>query len=182
MSALRPRCLWCGQPLEDGREETGFTGEGPDWGAAPSRKRGIFAGTKAGTMLDYGCDMSPNTDPDDGAGSHTPDLLPTWDGHLVRVKLAHPLTRDHLHNDNGPKPARAFPFRAFGAFVARAILGALILANAGAVRAAQSVGEQPAAVVTFEDGSAILAELDGWAIVRDAGDDADDRAARLIER
>lgn len=62
-------CLWCRQGLVDGKEESGFTGEGPDY------------------MLpdgDFGCGDSPDTG-EDGTGSHTPDEFETKDGHLIRV-------------------------------------------------------------------------------------------------
>jgi hypothetical protein len=54
------RCLFCGLEVVDGREVSGFTGEGPDWM------------TKDG---DFGCDNSPETswnedDEDGGCGSH----------------------------------------------------------------------------------------------------------------
>lgn len=63
-------CLWCGQDLVDGREESGYTGKGPDWM------------TEDG---DFGCGDSPDTG-DDGTGGHTPDWLVTWDGNLVHVE------------------------------------------------------------------------------------------------
>lgn len=65
-------CLWCGQHLVDGAKESGYTGEGPDYM------------TKDG---DYGCGDSPDTDPEQGVGSHTPNEFETWDGHRVRVRL-----------------------------------------------------------------------------------------------
>lgn len=40
---MSQRCMWCGQDLEDGREVSGWTGEGPDW---------MVDG-------DFGCDESP---------------------------------------------------------------------------------------------------------------------------
>ena len=60
-----PKCLFCGLAVVDGREESGFTGEGPDW---------MVDG-------DFGCDESPETLPpgdtpaddegaDVGTGSH----------------------------------------------------------------------------------------------------------------
>ena len=71
------RCLWCSQSLEDGREETGYTGEGPDWGSKADSDEHPY-----GTFLDYGCGDSPDTN-DEGTGSHTPNIWPTWDGHLI---------------------------------------------------------------------------------------------------
>lgn len=46
-------CVWCGEYLTDGAEESGYTGVGPDWCADG----------------DYGCTYSPETT-DDGVGSH----------------------------------------------------------------------------------------------------------------
>ncbi len=63
-------CLWCGESLVDGAAESGWTGKGPDYM------------TKDG---DYGCDLSPDTDPEEGVGSHTPNRFETWDGHVIRV-------------------------------------------------------------------------------------------------
>ena len=80
-------CLWCERRLTDGRVESGFTGVGPDW---------MDDG-------DFGCDESPDTGPD-GAGSHTPDILATWDGHLVRVRRVSRREIEHLHDDSGDEP------------------------------------------------------------------------------
>ena len=85
MYADRPtiaKCLWCGQSLVDGREESGFTGEGPDYM------------TKDG---DYGCDDSPDTG-EDGTGSHTPNRFTTWDDHVIRV------TEYRVERHKGHKP------------------------------------------------------------------------------
>ena len=46
-------CHWCDQYLVDGKEESGYTGPGPDWCADG----------------DYGCDQSPETT-EEGVGPH----------------------------------------------------------------------------------------------------------------
>ena len=72
MYADRPtiaHCLWCGQILVDGADLSGFTGPGPDYMT---------------TDGDFGCDPSPDTN-EDGCGSHTPDVVTTWDKHEVRI-------------------------------------------------------------------------------------------------
>lgn len=76
------RCLWCGDNLEDGREESGYTGVGPDWGSPVDFGHVAGPERKYGTSLDYGCNNSPDTN-DDGTGSHTPNVLVTWDAHLI---------------------------------------------------------------------------------------------------
>lgn len=86
------QCLWCGQSLEDGREETGFTGEGPDWGSKIDND-----GHPYGTFLDYGCDYSPDND-DEACGSHAPNVLPTWDGHLIVFDVEEMRYRGSLSN------------------------------------------------------------------------------------
>ena len=82
-------CLWCGLTLTDGRIGSGFTGKGPDWCANG----------------DYGCDASPDSG-EDGFASHTPNILATWDGHLVRVSTATYVTADvdHRHDAAGNLP------------------------------------------------------------------------------
>ena len=62
-------CIWCKSDLVDGREESGFTGEGPDYMTPDG---------------DFGCDPSPDSTAD-GVGSHAPNSFTTWDGHLIEV-------------------------------------------------------------------------------------------------
>lgn len=72
--ADKVRCLWCGQKLANGAKASGFTGDGPDWMTPEG---------------DFGCDNSPDST-DESAGGHTPNIVATWDGHLVRVKYDDP--------------------------------------------------------------------------------------------
>ena len=65
-------CLYCRQDLYDGREESGFTGEGPDYCTADG---------------DFGCGDSPDTDPELGTGSHTPSVITLWDGNIIRILM-----------------------------------------------------------------------------------------------
>ena len=48
-----PTCYWCKQEITDGKEESGYTGVGPDW---------MVDG-------DFGCDANPCTN-EDGCGGH----------------------------------------------------------------------------------------------------------------
>lgn len=50
---MTTECYWCGQCIEDGSEESGYTGPNPDWCADG----------------DYGCDRNPLSGPD-GVGAH----------------------------------------------------------------------------------------------------------------
>lgn len=72
------RCLWCKKPLVDGADVSGFA-KGPDYM------------TKDG---DFGCWESPDTN-EDGSGSHTPDVVTTWDGHAVRVSPRNVVRHQH---------------------------------------------------------------------------------------
>lgn len=55
LDAFIPTCTNCGQVVRDGKEESGFTGDGPDWCTADG---------------DFGCDYSPDTN-ENGVGNHT---------------------------------------------------------------------------------------------------------------
>ncbi len=51
----RSICMHCGQEVTDGREDSGYTGEGADWMTPDG---------------DFGCDDSPISDPEEGVGPH----------------------------------------------------------------------------------------------------------------
>ena len=72
-------CLWCGEDLVDGKEESCFTGEGPDYMTDDG---------------DYGCNESPDTG-EDGTGSHTPNRVKLWDGHAITIHDYDPLDVEH---------------------------------------------------------------------------------------
>lgn len=72
-------CLWCRQRLVDGKKESGFTGEGPDYMTSDG---------------DFGCDPSPDTTKD-GVGAHTPNEFKTWDNHIIRVTEVYTWEHDH---------------------------------------------------------------------------------------
>jgi hypothetical protein len=65
------RCLWCAERIRDGRDESGYTGDGADWMTDDG---------------DFGCGDSPDSG-EDGTGGHTSNELTTDDGHVVRVTL-----------------------------------------------------------------------------------------------
>lgn len=55
-------CVWCGEEIYDGREESGYTGEGPDWASGV-----IIGGRWIGG--DFGCGDHPISN-EDGTGPH----------------------------------------------------------------------------------------------------------------
>lgn len=61
-------CLWCGERLVNGANLSGYV-KGPDYMTPDG---------------DFGCGESPDTQ-EDGTGGHTPDEVPTQDGHVVRI-------------------------------------------------------------------------------------------------
>jgi hypothetical protein len=47
---------------------------------------------------DFGCDASPDSG-SEGVGSHTPNVMTTWDGHVVKVSPQGPTANvEHKHD------------------------------------------------------------------------------------
>lgn len=70
-------CYWCEEDLYDGSEESGYTGDGPDW-ASGLMVDGRFLGG------DFGCDQHPVSG-EDGVGPHETEeevraIVTAWHG------------------------------------------------------------------------------------------------------
>lgn len=104
MSAHTPgpwRCAFCGANLYDAREESGFTGVGPDWCAEG----------------DYGCEYNPCSNEEGCGGHRTPGEVRML-ARLAELEgfASFERVRDVMYGD-GPKPGAHMPLPPSGSLL-----------------------------------------------------------------